>query len=221
MSDTVSQLIVGSEFNVGLYAPTRTVPLTLQGWEIQSLSRDPRGSLWCVGRAGNPARWESSMQSWVSAPHWLGGWSLRSLAWDSLGNLWCVGSAGNISRWVGGAVDSGEWAGSQAAFPQLTAAGGWRMVTFSPQGIMWGVRQEGSIVKWSAGLMQWQQVGAPPGGALMVSLSDSALYAVSEDFRTYSTSAAHPQHWTEVPIGWRVRWYGPQNTGGITVPPSE
>ncbi|HEX6039639.1 hypothetical protein [Longimicrobium sp.] len=223
MSDTTAHLIVGSEFNAGLYTAAQTIPLSLQGWQIQSLARDPDGRLWCVGSAGNPARWESTLQSWVGAPQLFGGWSLSCLAWDPAGNLWCVGSAGNLSRWLGDwSTSTGRWAGPNDGFPQLASPGGYRSVAFAPDGTPWATRQDGTVTRWSSLQNQWQQQAdtLPGGAALTLSFDGGSLYVVTPDFRVFSSSVSTPQTWAPVQTGWTVRWFGPDYTGGIVLPPA-
>jgi hypothetical protein len=215
------QMIVGSAGNLGLYASTGTHDLGLvRGWTIKSLALDPQGVLWCVGTEGNPAKWDQVAMQWVGAPDWLGGWSLNCLAWDPSNTLWCVGSAGNLSRWDGDwQTNSGGWAAGNEC-PQFTNTTPWSMVTFDAAGTMWGVQTDGTIVYWSPSENDWQGVAtSPPAPTLMVSFSD-AMYAVTTDFRTFSSlNTINPSGWELVPTGWTVRWFGPAgNPFGLTIP---
>lgn len=225
MSDTTSHLIVGSANNVGVYTPESTTDLRLLGgWTIQSLAMDPTGALWCVGTAGNPARWNPVNQGWDGYPALLGGWSFNCLAWDAEGSLWCVGAAGNLSRWSGDwMTNSGGWAGPDQV-PQLSLPGGWRMVAFGPDDAMWGVRQDGTIMSWSPGVDAWQPAaGAAPSddGVLMLSFSD-AMYAVTPDFQIFrSASVSEPLGWELVQTGWTVAWFGPDTPAAVNLPPAE
>lgn len=221
MSDPTPHLLVGSASNTGYFTGTSTVDLqTLGGWQIKSLAQDPRGVLWCVGSQGNPGIWNPGNQTWTSTPDLLGGWSFNSLAWDPTGSLWCVGSAGNLSRWQGEwASNSGAWTGAENGFPQMRSTVPWKMVTFAPNGTMWGVQGDGAIVSWDPDLNQWEPLGnAPAAETLMVSFSD-AMYAVTADFRTFrSENMTVPQDWTQVPTGWTVRWFGPAGHPGVNLP---